>query len=48
VAVLAQVWRFLRARKRFWLPVLVISLLFGALLLLSESNALVPFTYRRL
>jgi hypothetical protein len=46
MSFLAEVWKFLRIRKRFWLlPLLVMIVLFGALLLLAESSALAPFIY---
>ena len=46
MSFLAEFWRFLRVRKKFWLlPLLVMTLLFGALLVLAESTALAPFIY---
>jgi hypothetical protein len=48
LAGLVQILDFLRVRKRFWLPIVVITLIFAGLLLLSEGNALTPFVYRRL
>jgi hypothetical protein len=39
-------WRFMRARKKFWLiPIFVTLLFFGALLLLAQSSAVAPFIY---
>ena len=41
-----ELWAFLRARKKFWLlPILVMTLVFGALLLLAQSSAIAPFIY---
>jgi hypothetical protein len=46
MSFLAEFWRFLRVRKKFWLlPILVMTVLFGALLILAESTALAPFIY---
>lgn len=46
MSFLAEFWRFLRVRKKFWLlPILVMTALFGALLILAESTALAPFIY---
>jgi len=41
-----ELWAFLRVRKKFWLlPLIVVLLLVGALLVLSQSSALAPFIY---
>jgi hypothetical protein len=46
MSILAEFWKFLRVRKKFWLlPLLVMTLLFGLLLILAESTALAPFIY---
>jgi hypothetical protein len=46
MAFLLEIWRFLKARKKMWLvPVIVMTLVFGGLLLLAESSALAPFVY---
>jgi hypothetical protein len=46
MSFLAEFWKFLRVRKRFWLvPLLVMMVLFGALLVLAESSAVAPFIY---
>jgi Family of unknown function (DUF5989) len=42
------IWAFLRVRKRLWLPIVVMTLLFVGMLVLSEIVGLVPFTYTRL
>jgi hypothetical protein len=42
----AELWAFLRTRKKFWLlPIVVMTLVFGALLLLAQSSAIAPFIY---
>ncbi|MDP9170324.1 MAG: DUF5989 family protein [Acidobacteriota bacterium] len=46
MSFLAEFWKFLRVRKKFWLtPLLVMIVLFGAMLILAESSALAPFIY---
>jgi hypothetical protein len=43
---MAEMWRFMRARKKYWLaPILVTLVLFGALLILAQSSAIAPFIY---
>ena len=37
---------FLRVRKRYWLaPIVVMFILFGLLIVFSQSSALAPFIY---
>jgi len=37
---------FLKERKKYWLlPVLIISLILGGLLVLTQGTALAPFIY---
>ncbi len=46
MSLIAELWAFLRARKKFWLlPILVIMLLVGALLVLAQGSAIAPFIY---
>jgi hypothetical protein len=46
VSFIAEFWKFLRVRKKFWLlPLLMMVVLFGLLLVLAESSALAPFIY---
>jgi hypothetical protein len=41
-----ELWTFLRVRKKFWLlPIVVMTLVFAALLLLAQSSAIAPFIY---
>jgi hypothetical protein len=41
-----EFWEFLRVRKKFWLlPVILLSLLFGSLVVLTKGSALAPFIY---
>ena len=42
----AEVWDYLRVRKKWWLaPMLVILLALGALAAFTETSALAPFIY---
>lgn len=44
--LLAELWAFLKVRKKLWLiPILVVMALFAALLFLGQSSTLAPFVY---
>ena len=46
MSFLAELWTFLRVRKKFWLlPVILVMLLFGGLLVLAQGSAVAPFIY---
>jgi|TARA_R110000782_G_scaffold270433_1_gene370920 hypothetical protein len=46
MAFVAELWRFLRVRKKFWLlPVFAMLALFGGLIVLSHGSAIAPFIY---
>lgn len=46
LSILHEFWSFLRARKKWWIaPIVVVLLLLGVLLVLSEGSALAPFIY---
>ncbi len=41
-----EFWEFLNVRKKYWLyPILLILVLFGALIVLSQGSAIAPFIY---
>lgn len=43
---LKELWRFMLARKKFWLaPIILILLLLGGLLILAQGSAVAPFIY---
>lgn len=43
---LRELWAFMRERKKFWLlPIILVLLVFGALLVLTEGSAVAPFIY---
>ncbi len=42
----AELWRFMRVRKKFWLlPVVLAMFLLGGLLVLAKGSAVAPFIY---
>jgi hypothetical protein len=46
LAIMWEFWAFLKHRKKWWLgPIVVILVLLGALLVLTESSAVAPFIY---
>ncbi len=46
VELLKDLWGFMKARKKFWLaPLILILLLLGALIVLSQGSAVAPFIY---
>jgi uncharacterized protein DUF5989 len=41
-----QMWRFMGARRKYWLlPIMLITLLLGGLLVLAQGSAVAPFIY---
>jgi hypothetical protein len=46
MSIIAELWRFLRVRKKFWLwPIVIGMVILGALLVLTQGSALAPFIY---
>jgi hypothetical protein len=46
MSIIKEFWDFLKVRKKWWLaPIVLVLLLLGALLLLTEGSALAPFIY---
>jgi hypothetical protein len=46
LSLLAELWEFMQRRKKFWLvPLLVLMLLLGTLVVLTEGTAIAPFIY---
>ncbi len=46
MSFLAELWMFLKVRKKFWLlPIIVMMALFGGLIVLSQGSAVAPFIY---
>ncbi|MDB4081844.1 DUF5989 family protein [Candidatus Pelagibacter sp.] len=43
---LYEFWEFLKVRKKYWLlPILLVFVLFGGLIVLSQGSAVAPFIY---
>ena len=46
MSLVLELLRFLGSRKKFWLiPLVILTLLFGALVVLTQSSAVAPFIY---
>lgn len=46
LAILAELWQFLKVRKKWWLgPIILFLILLGFLIVFTEGSALAPFIY---
>jgi uncharacterized membrane protein YjdF len=46
IELIIDLWGFMKTRKKFWLaPIIVVMLLLGTLLVLSQGSAVAPFIY---
>ena len=46
LSILKEFWDFLKVRKKWWLaPIIIVLVLLGALIILTESSAVAPFIY---
>jgi hypothetical protein len=46
MSFLIEFWSFLKVRKKYWLlPILLVLVLFGGLIILSQGSAIAPFIY---
>lgn len=46
MSMIAELWRFARVRKKYWLlPITVVMVLFGGLLVLTQGSVISPFIY---
>jgi hypothetical protein len=44
--LLLELWAFLKERKKLWLlPIIVVLVLFGTLIVLTQGSAVAPFIY---
>ena len=44
--LLKDLWGFMKVRKKFWLaPIIIIMLLLGVLIVLTQGSAVAPFIY---
>ena len=45
-SVVGEFFQFLREEKKYWLaPIIIVFVLFGLLMVFSQSSALAPFIY---
>tara|TARA_B100001964_G_C13819873_1_gene416818 strand:+ start:369 stop:518 length:150 start_codon:yes stop_codon:yes gene_type:complete len=46
MSFLKEFWEFLIVRKKYWLlPIIIVLVLFGGLIILSQGSAIAPFIY---
>ena len=46
LSIISELWDFLKVRKKYWLaPILILLLLLGGLIILTQGSALAPFIY---
>ena len=46
IEFLKDLWLFMRERKKFWLaPIILVMVLLGVLIVLTQGSALAPFIY---
>ncbi len=46
LTIIRELWMFMRVRKKFWmLPIIVMMVLLGGLIILSEGSAIGPLIY---
>ena len=46
MSFLKEFLEFLKVRKKYWLfPILLVLVMFGALIILSQGSAVAPFIY---
>lgn len=44
--LLADLWAFMRERKKYWLaPIILVMILLGALIVFAQGSSLAPFIY---
>ena len=46
MSFLVELWTFMKVRKKFWLlPIIMMMVIFGGLIVLSQGSAVAPFIY---
>ena len=46
MSFLKEFWNFFIARKKYWLlPIIIVLVLFGGLIVLTQGSAVAPFIY---
>lgn len=44
--LVVQMWKFLGARRKFWLlPIILVTVLLGGLMVLAQGSVVAPFIY---
>ena len=44
--LLKDLWGFMRERKKFWMaPIIIVMVLLGALIVLTQGSVVAPFIY---
>lgn len=44
--LLHDLWEFMKVRKKYWLaPIIIVLLLLGGLIVLTQGSAITPFIY---
>lgn len=44
--LLKDLWAFMRVRKKYWMaPIVIVMLLLGGLLVISQGSVVAPFIY---
>ncbi len=43
---LAELWAFMKERRKFWLlPIIIVLMLLGSLIVLTQGSVIAPFIY---
>ena len=46
ISFVGELWQFMRVRKKFWLlPIMIMLVLLGGLIVLTQGSAVAPFIY---
>jgi len=46
LSIIKEFWDFLKVRKKWWLaPIIIVLLLLGVLIILTQNPAVAPFIY---
>ena len=46
MSFIQEFWEFLRIRKKYWLlPIIIVLVVFGGLIVLTQGSAVAPFIY---
>jgi len=46
MSLIKELWMFMRVRKKYWLlPIMIMMMLLGGLVVLTQGSAVAPFIY---